>query len=210
MDSAAKTIKKLKKSSTIEMVERKSVFIGFSTNVENEQEAIEIIKEKKSKYYDATHNVYAYVLDGGNIARYSDDGEPQGTAGIPVLNAIKMSDVTDSLVIVTRYFGGILLGAGGLVRAYSACASKAIETSGIAIWEKYIEYECELSYSDYQRLLSVSESYDMKTDKSLFSENVFLKFAIPEKMSEIFLTNMNELLSGRVSFKMTGDRFDSK
>ena len=140
---AEKKIKRLKNSAKIEFVEKKSLFIGFSTIVKNEDEALEIIKKKKKEYSDATHNVYAYMI-GENIARYSDDNEPQGTAGMPVLNSIRMSGVTDVLVVVTRYFGGILLGAGGLVRAYSTAASMAIEAGGEAIFENYsvVQIKC--------------------------------------------------------------------
>ena len=128
-------IKRLKNSAEIEFIEKKSIFIGFSAIVKNEEEALSIIREKKKKYQDATHNVYAYITDNGNITRYSDDGEPQGTAGMPVLNSIRMSGISDVLVVVTRYFGGTLLGAGGLVRAYSTAASMALDAGGVAEYE---------------------------------------------------------------------------
>ena len=102
-----KKIKRLRQSAQIEFTEKKSLFIGFSTIVKNEDEALAIIKSKKKEFADATHNVYAYMI-GDSIARYSDDNEPQGTAGMPVLNAIRMSGITDVLVVVTRYFGGIM------------------------------------------------------------------------------------------------------
>ena len=100
-----------------EMEERKSVFIGHAKLVTSEEEARAFIEEIRHQYADATHNVYAYLLNGGSIARYSDDGEPHGTSGVPTLNVLKMSGAMDLVVVVTRYFGGILLGAGGLVRA---------------------------------------------------------------------------------------------
>ena len=148
---AEKKIKRLKESAIIEFTEKKSVFIGYSTIVKNEEEALAIIKSKKKEYADATHNVYAYMI-GDSIARYSDDNEPQGTAGMPVLNSIRMSGITDVLVVVTRYFGGILLGAGGLVRAYSTAASMALEAGGEATFESYLEMEIRCSYSDYGRI----------------------------------------------------------
>ena len=107
----------VKKEASAEFEEKRSVFIGHAKHIECEEDALEFIKEKKKKYYDARHNVYAYVLSGAPVMRYSDDGEPQGTGGIPVLETINKSGVTDVCVVVTRYFGGILLGAGGLVRA---------------------------------------------------------------------------------------------
>ncbi|MBQ4097390.1 MAG: YigZ family protein, partial [Clostridia bacterium] len=101
----------LARAASAEMEERKSVFIGYATPITCEEDARAFIEKKKKEYYDARHNVYAYVLDGGSVARYSDDSEPQGTAGIPILNVIKMSGATDLCIVVTRYFGGILLGA---------------------------------------------------------------------------------------------------
>ena len=100
-----------------EFIERRSRFIGHACPVKTEEEAVAFINEMKAKYWDASHNVYAYCLREGQIKRYSDDGEPQGTAGIPVLDVLQKSGVVDTAVVVTRYFGGILLGAGGLVRA---------------------------------------------------------------------------------------------
>ena len=137
----------LAKRASAEMIERKSVFIGTAAPVASEAEARELIEEMRHKYHDATHNVYAYQLNGGAIARYSDDGEPQGTAGIPVLNILKMSGVSDLCVVVTRYFGGILLGAGGLVRAYAASAKLAIETAGIVTMTDFAILRVRCSYS---------------------------------------------------------------
>ena len=142
----------LAKRASAEMIERKSVFIGTAAPVASEAEARELIEEMRHKYHDATHNVYAYQLNGGAIARYSDDGEPQGTAGIPVLNILKMSGVSDLCVVVTRYFGGILLGAGGLVRAYAASAKLAIETAGIVTMTDFAILRVRCSYSEYQKI----------------------------------------------------------
>ena len=105
----------LAKNVSCEMEEKKSIFIGHATPVRNEDEARAFIESKRREYHDATHNCYAYLLNNGAVARYSDDGEPSGTAGVPILNVVKMSGATDLAVVVTRYFGGILLGAGGLV-----------------------------------------------------------------------------------------------
>ncbi|MBR3422880.1 MAG: YigZ family protein, partial [Clostridia bacterium] len=118
-----------------EIVEKRSRFIANLSPAKNEIEAKEHVNSIKSRFSDATHNVFAYYIDHGTFARYSDDGEPQGTAGMPVLNALKMSGLTDICVVVTRYFGGILLGAGGLVRAYSAAARSAIEACQRVVYE---------------------------------------------------------------------------
>ena len=115
----------VEREASAEFEERKSVFIGYAIPIKSAEEAMEFIKRKKRENSDATHNVFAYILEDGRVAKYSDDGEPQGTAGMPVLNVLKMSGACDLCVVVTRYFGGILLGAGGLVRAYSAAAKLA-------------------------------------------------------------------------------------
>lgn len=120
------------KESKGEFEEKKSLFIGHVKRVYNEEEARDFINKIKSEHKQATHNVYAYIIgENKGIQRYSDDGEPQGTAGVPVLEVIKKSDIADVVVVVTRYFGGVLLGAGGLVRAYSKGASIAIKEAGI-------------------------------------------------------------------------------
>ena len=118
-----------------EFVEKRSRFIGYIKHVETEKEATDFIAEIRTKHWDATHNVYAYVLRENGTMRYSDDNEPQGTAGIPVLDVLKKSEVTDVVVVVTRYFGGVLLGGGGLVRAYSHSASIALKKIGVVTSE---------------------------------------------------------------------------
>jgi hypothetical protein len=111
--------------------ERRSRFIGTIRPVISEEEALAFLQEKKKEAWDATHNVYAYCIREGGVRRYSDDGEPQGTAGIPVLDVLQKNGLTDCAVVVTRYFGGILLGGGGLVRAYSHAAALAVEAAGV-------------------------------------------------------------------------------
>ena len=123
--------KTVKKESSSLLVEKKSKFIATVFPVSSEEEAIEKLNSVKKEYSDATHNVYAYVIDENNIFRYSDDGEPSGTAGMPVLDAIRKAGIVDVLVVVTRYFGGTLLGTGGLVHAYGASAGMGLEASEI-------------------------------------------------------------------------------
>lgn len=122
----------IRKETRIEFEERKSIFIGHAKRVETEEEAKEFVEKIKSKHKDATHNVYAYIVGKDMlIQKCTDDGEPQGTAGVPVLDVIKKNGITDTAIVVTRYFGGILLGTGGLVRAYSKGAADAVNESGI-------------------------------------------------------------------------------
>ena len=124
--------KTTEKEAQDEFVEQRSRFIGYVRPVKTEEEALAFIEEKKKQHWDARHNVYAYVLREGGIQRYSDDGEPHGTAGVPTLDVLLKSGVTDVCVVVTRYFGGILLGAGGLVRAYTKSAKLALEAAQLA------------------------------------------------------------------------------
>lgn len=192
----------LASSVTVMMEEKKSVFYGHSLPINNEDEARRFIEEKRRKYYDATHNVYAYILNNGAVARYSDDGEPQGTAGLPVFNVLKMSGATDFVIVVTRYFGGILLGAGGLVRAYSAAAKMAIDKSGFATYEMYTVYQIIVSYSDYQKLLPALEKIGVSVDNTDFLENVTVYAAI-ETDREMILENMiSELSAGKASISV--------
>lgn len=206
---SSKKIKRPRDTAKIEFIEKKSVFIGFSTFVENEEQALEIIKRKKKEYHDATHNVYAYVI-GDTIARYSDDNEPQGTAGMPVLNAIKMSGITDVLVVVTRYFGGILLGAGGLVRAYSTSASMALEESGVMIYEDYNEYSVRLSYSDYGRLNIELMNYDVIIDSTDFSDEIEITFAVKAEIAKEFEDKIIDIFNGKLKLNYKKTRIDTK
>ena len=203
-------IKRLRHPAEIEFVERKSVFIGYSAIVKNEEEALAIIKERKKKFADATHNVYAYIIGDGTIARYSDDGEPQGTSGMPTLNAIRMSGITDVCVVTTRYFGGILLGAGGLVRAYSTAASMALDAGGISVFEKYIEYEISCPYSDYNKIQLLLSAYDVIIDNTDFGSDIKIKYAVAEDKDEKLKLNITESFAARLIPTHIGNRFDTK
>ena len=206
---ADKKIKRLKESAIIEFTEKKSLFIGFSTVVKNEDEALEIIKKKKKEYADATHNVYAYMI-GDSVARYSDDNEPQGTAGMPVLNSIRMSGITDVLVVVTRYFGVILLGAGGLVRAYSTAASMALEAGGEAVFENYSVMNIRCSYSDYGKMSTEIAQWDAIVDNVSFEDEVVIDFAVKEDVTNDFLNRITDMFSGRILPKIKEIRVDCK
>ena len=194
----------LAKEVSVEMEERKSVFIGHAKPVSSEEEARAFIDAKKKEYHDATHNVYAYFLNGGAVARYSDDGEPQGTAGMPVLNVVKLSGATDLCVVVTRYFGGILLGAGGLVRAYSASAKQAIDEAGMAVFEDYAVMQVKVSYSDYQKLTVALEKLGASEDSCDFGEDVSVVTAIVRTREEEIRQTVAELTYGRGIVNLIG------
>lgn len=207
MDQTVKKVT-LASEASAEMIEKKSVFIGHAKPIETEEEALDFINEKRHQYADATHNVYAYSLDNGLRIRYSDDGEPQGTAGIPVLEVIKKSGFDYAVIVVTRYFGGILLGAGGLVRAYFAAARLAVEKAGIAVYESYDELEIACNYSDYQKIKNEFAPNGIIIDDSSFTDSVFLKIAIKKDISVQFVEKITEMTASRAVIRFVGERFD--
>ena len=191
-----------------EFVEKKSVFIGHACPVKTEEEAQAYVKKIKNAYMDARHNVWAYMMKGEIVARYSDDGEPQGTAGVPVLDTIRKSGVTDAVVVVTRYFGGILLGAGGLVRAYSHTAKLALEAANIITYEQYTEMELSCSYSDYQRYLPELPRFGAVVDDTQFTDSVKIVFAVKNTVVEDLMRRVQEMSGGKDAPVMRGKRFD--
>ena len=197
----------VRKEASDEFEEKRSIFIGHATHIECEQDALDFIKKKKKEYYDARHNVYAYVLSGAPVMRYSDDGEPQGTGGIPVLETINKSGVTDVCVVVTRYFGGILLGAGGLVRAYSHGAAIALAAAEIVTYRKHFVYELECSYPNYQKYLFEMSRAGIKEEDTEFGENVILRFAVLEEQAADFVKRITEIGNGREIPKKIDERF---
>ena len=191
-----------------EFVEKKSVFIGHAAPVKSEEEAQAFVKKYKNQYMDARHNVWAYLMKGEIVARYSDDGEPQGTAGVPVLDTIRKSGVTDAVVVVTRYFGGILLGAGGLVRAYSHTAKLALDAAHIITYEQYTELELVCSYSDYQRYSALLPSFGAIIDDTDFSDRVILRFSVKDAVVADLFAKIREMSGGKDEAKVMGKRFD--
>lgn len=191
-----------------EFVEKKSVFIGHAAPVKSEEEAQAYVKKLKNQYMDARHNVWAYMMKGEIVARYSDDGEPQGTAGVPVLDTIRKSGVTDAVVVVTRYFGGILLGAGGLVRAYSHTAKLALEAANIITYEQYTELELVCSYSDYQRYLPELPRFGAVIDDTAFTDSVRISFAVKNTVVDDLSLRVREMSGGRDEVRVVGKRFD--
>ena len=191
-----------------ELIEKRPQFIGHAKPVKTEAAALEFIAAMRHKYADATHNVYAYMLRENNIARYSDAGEPQGTAGIPTLEVIKKSGITDAVIVVTRYFGGILLGAGGLVRAYRAAAKAACDAAGTVEFTQFTEFTIELSYSDYNKIQPVLGRFDLKTDGTDYAENVILRLAVRSPEFDQVRSAVVEITAGRAAVTQTGVRVD--
>ena len=172
--------KTIKENVEAEIVEKKSKFIANIFYVESKEEAEKIIKEINKKYHDARHNCYAYRIteESGILEKSSDDGEPSGTAGAPMLNILAKNNLSNILVIVTRYFGGILLGTGGLVRAYSSACTSAIKKSEVYEMDFYELYEVELSYEELKNFKNFAQNNNIIIKSEEFLENVKLKVAI--------------------------------
>ena len=190
--------------------EKKSVFIGYCEHVTSGEEALAFVKKIKEKHRDATHNCYGYVMKGGILCRYSDDGEPQGTAGKPILDMLVKSGVDDVCVVVTRYFGGTLLGTGGLVHAYSLGAKMAVEAAGVAQFENYVVLQVACSYSDYQRVGLELERCDAIIDNTDYSDVVSVQFAVKDKFAEEITRKISEITSGKSIPEKIEERFDAK
>lgn len=188
-------------------IERKSRFIGYARPVRNVQEATDFINEIRSKHWDATHNVYAYVLRDGQIRRYSDDGEPQGTAGVPVLDVLLKEDLCDVCVVVTRYFGGILLGAGGLVRAYSHSAKIAVETAKIITMALCTQAVIRCDYNFYGKLSSLIPESGGVIEDTEFTDSVAVTFCISKDKFDIFNARLIDLSFGKLKAEPIGEKY---
>lgn len=186
-----------------EIIEKKSRFIANVYNVETKEEAEEKIKELKKKYYDAKHNCFAFsVLENETeFQKCSDDGEPSGTAGNPILNVIKKNNLQNILIVVTRYFGGILLGTGGLTRAYSSASISAIESSNLVKKESGLEVIVELGYTDNEKFKYYCEKNNINIIKTEYNENIIHKIELNEKEYEKLLEK-NETNNEQLNFNI--------
>ena len=191
-----------------EFVEKRSRFISHVWRVETEEEAQARIQETKKKYYDARHNCWCYLL-GPNLVRYSDDGEPQGTAGQPMLNVFQREGVTNVCCVVTRYFGGILLGAGGLVRAYTQSAKDALDAAGISVVRRWVEVAVPCPYSFFERLKLELEAHGGVLGEVEYAADVTVHALLPEERAEAFSARLTELAAGGVAAQVCGESFQA-
>lgn len=196
MDKHYKTVREAARA---EMIEKKSRFIATVRPITAEEEALALINEMKKEFSDATHNVYAYILRENNIARYSDDGEPSGTAGMPVMEVLKQENLTDVAVVVTRYFGGTLLGAGGLVRAYSKTAKLGIDAAHIATMTYGADMEITVSYDLYGKLQYLLEQEGLSMGKTTFGEEVTTSVFVRTELQETLQKKIVEASNGRAT-----------
>lgn len=181
-----------------EIIEKKSRFIAHLRHVDTEDEALEFLQEIRRVHAQARHNVYAYILTGGR-ARYSDDGEPAKTAGIPTYEVLMHADLVDVICVTTRYFGGTLLGTGGLVRAYTDACAKAVESAHIIMISRCVDVSMEIPYPLYQGILNTSQAVGAKVMSSDFAYNVKITFRLLEEDAGHFLELLEEITRGQAS-----------
>lgn len=193
-----KEYKTVAAEASAELEEKKSRFIATVKPVASEEEAVAFVSSLKSKYWNATHNVYAYYICGNNIyQKFSDDGEPSGTAGLPVLEAVKKLMVQDIVVVVTRYFGGTLLGAAGLVRAYGKSAAMGIGAAGIIKRQLCIRTDIVLEYTLLGKVQSMLGAKRYLTNETSYGQDVQISCSIPVDEYEQFVSEMNEATNAR-------------
>lgn len=190
-----------------EFVEKKSRFIGYVKPVKTQEEATNFINSIKSKHWDATHNVSAFVLRENNIQRSSDDGEPSGTAGVPTLDVLLKENLVDVCVVVTRYFGGTLLGAGGLIRAYSHSSKIAVEAGHIITMAPCKVLSVSVDYSFYDRLNILLSEFNANIENSEFTDNVTVTFSVRENTVLLLQDKLTQVSNGKYILKEIGEKF---
>lgn len=189
-----------------EFIEKKSRFIGRVWPVETEEEALQKIQEMKKQHYDATHNCWAYIIRDGAV-RFSDDGEPGGTAGMPMLQVLQREGLNNIVCVVTRYFGGILLGAGGLVRAYTRGAKIAVDAAGKSMKRVWSVLYVPCPYSYFERVKLEISAFGGVLRNAEFGAEVELEILFPEKQSGLFLNRLTDLTSGTVEGMEIGQEY---
>ena len=194
------------KPSKTEFTEKRSTFIGHVWPVETEAEARARVEEMKKKYHDARHNCWCYLLRDGPV-RYSDDGEPQGTAGQPMLAVFQKEGVTNVCCVVTRYFGGVLLGAGGLVRAYTQSAKDALDAAGISVVRRWVELAVDCPYSFLERVKLACAAQGGAVGEIEYAAAVTVRALLPEGGVEAFQAQMTELSAGGIRAVELGEAF---
>ena len=187
--------------------EKRSKFTGRLWRVETAEEAISRIKEMRETYWDATHNCYAYILREGNVMRYSDDGEPQGTAGMPILDVLRHEQLENCLCVVTRYFGGVLLGTGGLVRAYTKGAQIAVAAAGVQRMSLFSAALIACPYNLYEMVLHLLPDYDCAVEQTDFGADVTLTVTLPAGGEEQLNAALAEATAGQVYAEVMETRF---
>ena len=190
-----------------EFVEKRSRFIGYIKPVETEAEARAFVEEIKKRHYDARHNCWCYLLREGGVVRYSDDGEPQGTAGQPMLGVFEKEGITDLVCVVTRYFGGILLGTGGLLRAYTKGAKDALDAAGVSVVRRWVRQLVPCTYSLYERLKQETEHFGAVIEDTEYGADIVLTVLVPEEQSDAYAARILDFTAGTVETLVDGEVF---
>ena len=188
-----------------ELTEKRSRFLGHVRPVETEDEARAFIAEMKNKYYDARHNCWCYLIRGGP-ERYSDDGEPQGSAGIPMLEVFRREGVTNAVCVVTRYFGGVLLGTGGLLRAYTQSAKDALDAAGLSVVRRWLEASIPCPYAMLERIKQETAAFGGSVAGMDYGAEVTLHALLPEERAEEFSARVFDLSAGKIEVVIDGER----
>lgn len=190
-----------------EFVEKRSRFIGYIKPVETEAEARAFVEKIKKRHYDARHNCWCYLLREGGVVRYSDDGEPQGTAGQPMLGVFEKEGITDLVCVVTRYFGGILLGTGGLLRAYTKGAKDALDAAGVSVVRRWVRQLVPCTYSLYERLKQETERFGAVIEDTEYGADIVLTVLVPEEQSDAYAARILDFTAGTVETLVDGEVF---
>lgn len=200
-----KTVRMVKENTETFFIEKKSKFISYISPAYNEQEAVDFINSIKKKHYDATHNCSAFIIgDNANIQRSSDDGEPSGTAGIPMLEVLRKEGLTNTVVVVTRYFGGILLGAGGLIRAYTQGVADAVKAAGIIKLQPYEVYNATIDYSFLSKLQHEIGKKEYIIADTQYLDTVTLKLIAEPQLCEALQEDLTQWTNGGVLIEHLG------
>ena len=200
----------LRQSGSDELIIQKSRFIGYAAPCETEEDALTFLQQIRTKHKDATHNCYAYVI-GRNmgVMRYSDDGEPGGTAGLPIMEVIKAQGVTNCCVVVTRYFGGILLGAGGLVRAYTQGCAVALKAAQVVVMEPSRQYLCEVAYPLWDKVQHTLRALPVQLLSTEFTTAVTFTLLVREKDSGSVLSTLTQTTDARFESMLEDESFQA-
>ncbi len=207
MTAAYKT---LRREASDEFVVNKSRFIGWAAPVSTEEEALAFLQSIRARYKDASHHCYAYIIgQNAGVMRYSDDGEPGGTAGMPIIEVMKAQGVVNCCVVVTRYFGGILLGAGGLVRAYTQGCVIALKAAQVVVMEKSCRYLCEVAYPLWDKVQHALKSLPAQLVSSEFTTAVTFTLLMREKDAESVLTKLTQLTDARLEALLEEESYEA-
>lgn len=177
--------------------EKKSEFIGYITHVKTEQEAQQYLAKIRKKHYDARHHCYAYIIKDEGVIRQSDDGEPSKTAGMPILEVLRHSGLEDAIIVVTRYFGGTLLGTGGLVRAYTEGAKAALEAAEILTYKTCVDLNITVDYSLYDKLTTLCQNRNGKIIDTQFTDNVTVTIRMLSGTQDLLIKDIVVLTKGK-------------